>query len=208
VSDRDRNAKVIIPFVLAVWLGGILVTREGTPEAVRLLFAVAFVVSVPVIVFSLISRGGWDTLAARYPAPQPYRGAWRAYPTAVISRASLDDPGFRSQQVRFIGGTLRAAATPDALHLSTLLARLPGFGALFPEVQVPWSEVRRARVYDAPGWYAPQRDPGVLLQAAYDPNYTGKFVDLAIGDPAVYVQLPAELIGEPVLSKLPATFGS
>ena len=202
MPDKNRNAKVIIPFVLIVWLAGILVSREGTPEIVQALFAVTFVVGVVAIVFSLMARTGWDTLAERYRAAEPYRGAWRPYPTAVMSRVSIQDPDFRSQQMRFIGGTLRVATSADGLHLRMLFAVVPLFGGLFPEVRIPWSAVTSARRYEAPGWYTPQRD--AIVQAAYDPNFTGTFVELAVGDPPIFLQLPADLLGAEAMSRLPA----
>ena len=205
MADPNRNAKVIIPFALLVWLAGIVLLQEGTPDVVRGLFVVAFAVSVPVIVFRLMARTGWDTLAERYRASEPYDGAWRPYPTAVMSRVSIDDPNFRSHQMRFIGGTLRVATSREALHLAMLFSKIPIVGGLFPEVRVPWSEVKSARAYQAPGWYTPQRDPGALGQAAYDPNYTGKFVELAIGDPPIFLQLPADLLGPDAMARLPVT---
>ncbi|MEK7862503.1 MAG: hypothetical protein AAB295_04480, partial [Chloroflexota bacterium] len=180
------------------------VSREGTPEVVQALFGIAFVVGVLVIVFSLMARTGWDTLAERYRATEPHRGAWRPYPTAVMSRVSIQDPDFRSQQMRFIGGTLRVAASPDALHLRMLFAVIPIVGRLFPEVRIPWSAVTSARRYEAPGWYAPQRDPGTLAQAAYDPNFTGPFVELTVGDPPIFLQMPTDLLGADAMSRLPA----
>ena len=204
MPDPNRNAKVIIPFVIVVWLGGIVVSREGTPEVVQALFAVVFAVGVVVIVFSLMARTGWDTLAERYRASEPHRGTWRPYPTAVMSRVSMLDPTFRSQQMRFIGGTLRVAASPDALHVRMLFAVLPIVGRLFPEVGIPWSAVTSARRYEAPGWYAPQRDPGTLVQAAYDPNFTGTFVELAVGDPPIFLQMPTDLLGAEAMARLPA----
>lgn len=182
MADRDRNARVII---------------------VQGVFVAAFVISIPVIVFSLMARAGWSTLASRYRAAEAFGGAWTVQPTAVMSHVPLDDPGFRSQQMRFIGGTLRVTG-PDALHLATPLSHLPLLGRLFPELRVPWSQVGSARTYEAPGWYPPQREPGALLQVAYDPNYTGAFVELALGDPAVYLMLPTSVIDRAVLERLPA----
>ena len=203
MADRNRNAKVIIPFVIVVWLGGIVVSREGTPDALRVLFGIAFAISVPVIVFSLMARTGWDTLAERYRAAEPYRGAWRPYPTAVMSRVSIQDPDFRSQQMRFIGGTLRVAASPEALHLTMLFAKIPLLRGLFPEVAIPWSAVTSARTYEAPGWYSPQRDPGTIAQVAYDPNYTGSFAEIAVGEPPIFLQLPTDLLGADAMARLP-----
>lgn len=31
---------------------------------------------------------------------------------------------------------------------------------------------------------------------SYDPNYTGTFVELVVGEPPVFIQLPEKLLGE------------
>jgi hypothetical protein len=31
---------------------------------------------------------------------------------------------------------------------------------------------------------------------AYDPNYTGTFIELEAGEPTVYIQLPETILGE------------
>lgn len=203
MADPNRNAKVIIPLAIAATLGGALVLREGVPPVFQELFALAFVVAVVAAVFSLMARSGWDTLAARYRATEPYAGPWRAHPHAAMSYVSVEDPTYRSQQTRFIGGTLRVATTAEALHLAMLFARVPLLGRMFPEVRIPWPEVRGARKYEAPGRYAPQVQPGTVFQVAYDPNYTGTFVELAIGEPPVFLQLPAGLLGTDALARLP-----
>ena len=45
------------------------------------------------------------------------------------------------------------------------------------------------------GGSLPQRETGAEVQVAYDPNYTGEFVELVVGDPAVFVQLPRPILG-------------
>jgi len=73
--------------------------------------------------------------------------------------------------------------------------------------RIPWSAVTTATTYEAPGWFRPPSEPGTLIQAAYDPNYTGTFVELVVGEPPVFLQLPADLLGEG-MSRLPlATTG-
>jgi hypothetical protein len=41
VPDRNRNAKVIIPLVIGVWLLGILVFQTGAPPAFGAIFGIA-----------------------------------------------------------------------------------------------------------------------------------------------------------------------
>lgn len=199
----NRNAKVIIPFVVVTWLVSLVLLKDGTPEWAQAAFAVAFAIAVPVIVFYLMADAGWSTLATSYRARERFKGAWRPYPTATMAHVSVDDPDFRRKQMRFIGGTLRVGTTEEALHLSMLFATVPILGRFFPEVRIPWSAVKTARTYEAPGWYRPQSEPAALLQAAYDPNYTGTFVELVVGEPPVFLQLPADLLGAAVLARLP-----
>ncbi len=199
---RDRNARVIIPLAIGAWLLAIVVSRPETPDVLRALFVIAFAVTIPVVVFSLMARSGWSTLAARHRSAAPYAGVWRRYPTAIISDVSVDTPDFRARQFRLFSA-LRVATTDDALHLSMLFSKVPLLGGMFPELRIPWSAVRTARTYEAPGWYPPQRQPGTLAQAAYDPNYTGTFVELAVGEPPIFLQLPASLLGDTVMARLP-----
>ena len=35
-----------------------------------------------------------------------------------------------------------------------------------------------------------------VLESACDPGYTGKFIEMEVGDPAVFFQLPAAILGE------------
>jgi hypothetical protein len=58
-----------------------------------------------------------------------------------------------------------------------------------------------ARPYEARGWFR-RDEPGALLEASYDPNYTGTFIELKIGEPPVFLQLPAGMLGE-AASRLP-----
>jgi hypothetical protein len=89
-----------------------------------------------------------------------------------------------------------------------MFSRLPVLSWFLPELNVPWSAVKAAHEFEAPGWYAPPSEPGALLQAGYDPNYTGKFIEMEIGEePVVYVQLPAAMLGEAV-APLPLRAGA
>ena len=200
--DKNRNAKVIVPLAVAAWLGGILVSREGVPAVLEVVYAVVFALAVIVVVFYLVGDTGWRPLARRYRATEPDRVAWQRCPTAQMSLVSVDHPDFQKLKTRFVGGTLRVAATADALHLATMISGLPLLGWYFPRLRIPWGAITRARAFEAPGWVAPSQEPG-LIRAAYDPNYTGKFVEMEIVDPPVFIQLPAAVLGEG-LRQLPA----
>jgi hypothetical protein len=113
-----------------------------------------------------------------------------------MALVSVDHPQFHRVKMRFVGGSLRVGTTAEALHLATIFTGLPVLGWVFPRLEIPWESATRARAFQAPGWFAPQREPGALLQAAYDPNYTGRFVELEVGDPPVFIQLPAAILGQ------------
>jgi hypothetical protein len=112
-----------------------------------------------------------------------------------MALVSVDDPEFNRHRLRLVS-TLRVGTTPDALYLSMLFSRVPVLGRFFPDVRIPWTEIASARTYEAPGWFAPQQQPGAIFQAGYDPNYRGTFVELKAGEPPVYLQLPLEILGD------------
>ena len=200
--DPNRNAKVIIPLALAAWLGGLLVSRDGVPAVFEVVFVVAFVVAVPVAVFYLIGETGWRALAKRHRATVPFAGTWTPCATGQMALVSVDHPEFRKVKMRFVGGSLRVATTADALHLSTIVSGLPVLRWFFPALRIPWVAISKAHAFEAPGWFAPLVEPGSLLQIAYDPNYTGKFIEMEIGESPVFIQLPAGILGDG-LSHLP-----
>ncbi|HYM52473.1 MAG TPA: hypothetical protein VEW45_03190 [Candidatus Dormibacteraeota bacterium] len=192
----NKNAKVIIPFVLVAWLGSLVVFRAGTPAVVGAAFVVAVAVAIPVMVFYLMAEMGWSTLAKRFRVRGSFGGAWRAAATGQMATVSVFDPVFQRKKLRLVGGTLRLGTSREALHLSMLFSKIPILGRFFPDVQIPWSAVTTATTFEAPGWFTPLRDSGTILQVAYDPNYTGTFVELVVGEPPVFLQLPADLLGE------------
>lgn len=192
--DRNRNAKLIIPLAACAWLGGILVAKNVVPAWVGGVFVVAFALAVPALVLYLIGEAGWRTLARRYRTSVADRRDWRLCPTGQMGPVSVHEPDFQKLKMRFIGGSLAVATSADALHLRTMVSSLPLLRGFFPELRVPWAEVHAAQAFEAKGWVSSVQ-PGALLQAAYDPNYSGKFIELQIGEPTVYVQLPAWILG-------------
>lgn len=194
--DPNRSAKVIVPLALAGWAGGIAVFMTDVPAVFRVVYIVAFAVAIPAVVLYLIAGTGWGALARPYRATVPFGGDWQSCPTGQMAMVSFDHPDFDKARMRFIGGSLRVAATADALHLTTMVSGLPVLRRFFPALRIPWGDVSRAHAFEAPGWVTPASEPGALLRLAYDPNYTGTFIEMEIGDPAVYVQLPAPMLGE------------
>ena len=196
--DPNRNAKVIIPLAIAAWLGGLVVFREGVPAIFEVVFVVGFAIAIPAVVFYLIAEAGWRALAKGHRATAPFEGAWQGCATGQMALVGVDHPEFHKVKMRFVGGSLRVATTADALHLSTMVSGLPVFRWFFPALRIPWSAVSKAHAFEAPGWFTPASAPGTVLQVAYDPNYTGKFIEMEVGDAPVFIQLPAYILGEGV----------
>ena len=194
----DKIPQVIIPVVIVATLGMNLVSGEGVPAVFKVAFGVAFAVAVPVMVFYLIGETGWRALAKRHRASVPFAGTWTLCPTGQMALVSVHHPEFHRVKMRFVGGSLRVATSAEALHLTTMVSGLPVLRWFFPSLQIPWAAVSKAHAFDTPGWFTPLAEPGTLLTVAYDPNYTGKFIEMEIGDPTVFVQLPAAILGEEV----------
>ncbi len=148
-----------------------------------------------------------QALATQFRAREPYKGLWTPCPTGQMALVSVDDLDFQRNKLRLVGGTLRLGITTDAIYLSMLFSKIPVFGRFFPDVEIPWSAVRTARTYEAKGWFKAASEPGTIVQAAYDPNYTGTFVELVVGEPPVFIQLSEDMLGDGV-SRLPVSVRS
>jgi hypothetical protein len=193
----NKNAQVIIPLAIAVWLAGLLFYVFNLPPLLGMVCIVAFAIGVPIVVFYLMGEAGWRELARSFRQVPPPAAGWTLCPTGQMALVSVDHPQFDRVKMRFVSA-LRVGATSDALHLSTIFSTLPILGLFFQPLQIPWSAVSKARTFEAPGWFRPASRPGTLLQAAYDPNYTGTFVEMEVGDPPVFIQLPEAILGEGV----------
>jgi hypothetical protein len=192
----NKIPRVVIPLAIVFWLGSILVFRAGVPDVARFVFVAAMVVTIPAAVFWLMAEQGWSTLARQFRAHHAFRGKWQSCPTGQMALVGVDHPEFNRRRLRLVS-TLLVGMDTDALHLSTLFSRVPVLNLLFPDVAIPWRAITSARLFEPRGWVAPASEPGALLQLGYDPNYTGRFVELTAGEPPVYLQLPLALLGEP-----------
>lgn len=201
----NRNARVIIPFTIAAWLLAIVVTREETPRVVQGVLIAAFAVAVPTIVFNLMAKMGWSTLAKLYRAKVPFSGRWQVCPTGQMSLLPVDHPDYEKNRLR-VNFALLVGITDRALHLAILFSKVPILRRLFPTIEIPWSDVKSARPYEAGGWFR-QSEPGALVTLNYDPSYTGTFIELEAGEPPVFLQLPAEILA-PAASRLPRAASS
>lgn len=191
----NKNARVIVPSVLAAWAVVTLLFVVGAPPVFTVLVVIGLVVAIPVMVLYLLGEAGWRALAQQYRQHAPFEGQWTLVPTGQMALVSVDHPQFSRVKTRFVGGALRVATTEDALHLSTMFSTLPVLRWSFPALRIPWTAVTEAHAYEAPGWFRPLSQPGAVLQVAYDPNYTGTFVEIEVGVPPVFIQLPAALLG-------------
>lgn len=194
MSDQNKIPRIVIPLALLGWAGGVLATQVDSP-LVTVIWVVTLAVVTPVAVFYLLAEQGWSTLARRFRSRQRYNGPWQTIPSAGVSLVSTESLQYAKQRVR-LAGALRIATSDDALHLSLLFGRIPILGLFFPDLRIPWQDVTSARPYEAPGWVTPTSQPGALLQATYDPNYKGTFVELTAGQPPVFIQLPAAVLEE------------
>jgi hypothetical protein len=192
---------VVIPFALLVWAIGLLMSTERMPPAVQQALPIVLVimlsVGVPVLVAYLMGETGWRALARRFPESPPYRGTWTRIPAAAIATVSVHDPLYQRLKLQF-ASALSVGVESDTLHLAMLGSHWPVVGWFLPPISLPLSAIARVTAYEAPGWIA-NRTPGVLIQATYDPNYTGEFLELEVpsdeaGNPAVFIQLPAPLL--------------
>jgi hypothetical protein len=165
----NKNAKVIIPLAVGIWLLSIIFLQTGMPQAVQTGFLVVLVLGMVV---------------------------------GQMAMVSVNHPQYQRNTLR-LASTLRVGTAADALYLSTLFSRLPVLGLFFPTVRIAWPAISKATPYEAPGWVGANQGTGALLQATYDPNYTGTFVELEVGDPPVFLQLPADVLGDE-LSRLPS----
>ncbi len=195
----NKNARVIIPLALAAPLVVFILDKTEAPKAIYVAFLVGFAVAVPLVVFYLMAEAGWSTLAKRFRQIKPFNGAWQPCPTAYMALVGMDDPGYQSGKMGFVS-TLRVGTTAEALYLSMLFSKIPILRLFFPNVQIPWPTVRKARAFDAPGFF--KKGDVALVQVNYDPNYTGSYIELEIGEPPVFLQLPAGILGD-AIARLP-----
>lgn len=191
----SRNALIIIPFVAFVWFIGARFGREA-PFWFQLSFFVVVGFMLLAIFVFLMTDTGWRTLARAYRVTRPFEGKWHLADSANISRVSIRDPAFGKNRTR-LSALLRVGATDEALYLSTPFSRIPLVNLLMPAIQVPWSAIRLARVYKASGYVnaSAALQSAARRRAAYDPGYTGDFVELVIGTAPVFMQLPLDLLG-------------
>jgi hypothetical protein len=195
-TQPNKNARVIIPLALAAPLVVFILDKTEAPKEIFVAFAVGFAVAIPLVVFYLMAETGWSTLAKRFQQGAPFNGAWQPCPTGYMALVSTDHPDYQSNKTGFIS-TLRVGTTADALYLSMLFSKIPILGTMFfPNVRIPWSTVRTARAFDAPGFFT--KGDVVPVQVNYDPNYTGTFIELEIGEPPVFLQLPAAILGDAI----------
>lgn len=186
-------AKVVIPLVIGLWLVAIFVFRPGVPgwAQTAIAFAMAAVI-VFVVAFLLLGQSGWRQLAHAYPAKPPLAGSWMVCPTAVMSQVSVDDLEHVRRRVR-LNFILRTGCDENALYFSAPVI----VSALLPPIRIPWSAIAKARFFDAPGW-TPTSNPGALVQLTYDPGYKGKFLEIEIGEPNYFLQVPADLLTQAI----------
>lgn len=200
-GDRNQIAKVVIPLAIGAWLIGGLVMRPGVPGWAVGLFTVCFVAAVLGTLFYFFTHGSWAELAKRYPVKQPFSGTWAACPTLHVSSVSWNDPDYNRTKMRFVG-IMRFGMTEQDLHAHTIFSSVPGLSLMFPAAQIPWSAIKSAQMNQQSGMVQAPRSPGTLFQATYDPGFSGEVVELAVGEPPIFMQFKSDVLGASV-AKLP-----
>jgi hypothetical protein len=186
------NAKIIIPAAIAMTLVAPLVFSDRVPGWLQAVAGVAMFLAIAgLVAFLFLRQSAWRELARTYPVTRPLTGNWKTCPSAVMAAVSLEDPEYERRKVR-LNFIMRVGSDDEALYVS---AR-PILRALLPPMRMPWSAIARARYFDAPGWVKAPRDPGTVVQVAYDPGYRGRFVEIEVTEPSVFLQLPADLLTE------------
>lgn len=141
---------------------------------------------VLVLVYSVMTKSGWSTLARNHREVVPFKGRWLATGIAQISPVSASDPKYDRKYGRFFG-TLRMGTTAEAVYLSTIFSDLPLLQKLFPPLQIPWSAMTQGRVQDTPGVEISLQDGSISKS---------KWIELQVGEPPVFLQPPAELLAD------------
>jgi hypothetical protein len=202
-KQPDHIAKTVITLALGMWVVGIIMTRPGFPSWLHGPIAIAMGATIVFVVgFLILGESGWRDLSRAYPGDRGFRGPWRTCRSAVMAAVSLDDPHYVRRRVR-LSFILRIGADERALHLSgPVIVRL-----LLPPISIPWPEIAKARFFEGPGWTTAPSEPGALVQAMYDPGYSGEFVELEIAQPNYFLQLPVALLKE-ALPRLAALSGA
>jgi len=187
-----RLGLIVLAFTI---LSSLLSTASRTvtvSPTVILLFIPLFVCSVLGIVFYGIARStGWPNLVKSYRQKTAFTGDWFICRTCHMSHWPVTDPTSRTHVTR-LNFVIRVGTTADYLYLSTL----PVLNLLVPTLQIPWSAIIQARSFTPPGWTDSLRGAGTVFQITYDPGYTGAFLELEIADTGVFLQLPADSLGD------------
>lgn len=121
--------------------------------------------------------------------------------TFNMSLVRVGESNYGRLKAWFIG-TLPLAVAEDGIHLATLASYVPLFKLIFPSLCIPWQFVKSAGSFEAPGWVQVGTASAAILQATYDPGCKGQFLELEVGEPPMFLQMSADLLGDKV-NRLP-----
>jgi hypothetical protein len=197
-TDKNKIAKVVIPLAIIFWLLGILI--KYAPPFFLAVYVVAFIVSILAALLYLFNQTGYSELAQRYPEKVPFRDRFLNCPTLHVSTVSVTDPDYNRLKTRYVG-LMAIGASPDFLYIAPIFRNVPILRNLLPTAQIPWSAITSANSYSGSGFVQSPSSPGTLLQITYDPGMKGDLLELGIGEPPVFIQLKADILGD--LSRLP-----
>lgn len=181
----------IIGAAVFFWLTGDLVFNARVPEGVQVAFGFLFILVVAGLVGFLISRGSaWHALSRKYPARSPYRGQWKASGYFLMAPVNYEDPDFVRRKHR-LSGIVRIGTTPEALFLRCVKP----FYFLLPPLQIPWSAMS-SRTLEVSRLMPTLGRPGPIIQANFEIGPGGRFVELHLKEPPVYILFEEHLVAD------------
>jgi len=186
------NSKFIIPAAIAIWLAGIFVFKNETPDWLKIVTAVVlFLAIVALVGFLFLRQSSWRKLAQKFPSTQPFTGLLKTCQTTVIDSVSITDPGYTKPKVR-LNFIVKVGFDAEAFYISTIKI----LRALLPTIQIPYSTITSSRYFDATGWVKAPSNPGSIVNLSYDPGYKGQFLEIEISEPKIFLQLPANILAD------------
>lgn len=107
-----------------------------------------------------------------------------------MAPVSYEDPGFVRVKHR-LAGIVRIGATPEALFLRCVKP----FYFLLPPLQIPWSAMS-SRTLEVSRLMPTLGRPGPIIQANFEIGPGGRFVELHLKEPPVYILFEEHLVAD------------
>ena len=180
---------IIVGAAVFFWLAGGWVFSGGVSSSWQVAVGIAFFLAIAGMVGFFLSRGSaWHALSQKYPARSPYPGQWQASGYFLMAPVAYGDPEFMRRKHR-LAGIVRMGSTPDALFLRCIKP----FHFLLPPLQIPWRETT-SRTVEVGRLMGMQGQAGPIIQANFEIGPGGKFVELHLNEPPVYILFESHLL--------------